>query len=392
MENNRKIKICHVASADITVRFLLLSQLKFLKQQGYDVYAVCSEGKWTDFIRNEGIKLKTIELKRKISPFSDLLALFELFVYFKKEKFDIVHTHTPKPGLLGQMAASFAGVPVIINTVHGLYFGNKFSKAKKNFYIFTEKVSGKFSDLIFSQNKEDISTMTEKKIAKPEIIKYLGNGIDLQKFDRKRFSQDFLNKKKNEVRIPDDYKVVGAVGRLVEEKGYLELFSAFKEVLKVFPKTILMIAGPEDLIKKDALDKNAVKNYGIEKNTIFLGERGDIDELLPLMDIFVLASHREGFPRTIIEAMAERVPVISTNIRGCREAIDDKKTGILVPIDNPDEIAKQIIFLFNNPKTAQELAENAYVKTMENFNENSVFAKIKEEYQKLLCHHQPKNT
>ena len=101
---NKKIKICHIVSVDMTVKFLLLPQLKFLQQEGYDVYVVCSKGKWKEDIEAEGIKVKNIIIKRRITPFSDLVSLFLLFLYFRKEKFQIVHTHTPKPSLLGQLA------------------------------------------------------------------------------------------------------------------------------------------------------------------------------------------------------------------------------------------------------------------------------------------------
>jgi UDP-N-acetylglucosamine:LPS N-acetylglucosamine transferase len=131
-----KIKICHIANTDSAIKFLLLNQLKFFQQQGYDVSAVCSNGKFVKDIRDQGIKVKTIEIKRKISPVSDLIYLFQLWRYLKKEKFDIVHTHTPKPGFLGQLAAKFARVPIIINTIHGFYFTVNSNFFRRKFYIF----------------------------------------------------------------------------------------------------------------------------------------------------------------------------------------------------------------------------------------------------------------
>src|SRR3989344_8247390 len=118
----KRIKVCHVVSVDIMARFILLNQLKCLKQEGYDVYLVCSAGKWIKDIEEVGIKVKTMKFKRSMSPVSDLAALIKLFSYFKKEKFDIVHTHTPKISLLGQLAAKMAGVLIIANTIHGFYF------------------------------------------------------------------------------------------------------------------------------------------------------------------------------------------------------------------------------------------------------------------------------
>lgn len=385
VSGKNKIKICHIASADITVKFLLLPQLKFLIGEGYDVFAVCSGGKWQDSIKNEGIKVKTIKITRKISPFSDLVSLFRLFFYFKKEKFDIVHTHTPKPGLLGQLAAKMAGTPVIINTVHGLYFQNNSSPLKRNFFIFAEKVAAKCSDLIFSQNEEDIKTMIEKKIASPEKIKYLGNGADMKKFNPECFSENFILRKKQELKINPDFKVLAAVGRLVREKGYLELFLAFKKVLEKFPKTLLLIIGPEEPDKKDRFSPAIVKEYGIENNVIFLGERADVDQLYSLMDIFILASHREGFPRTIIEAMAMQKAIIATDIRGCSEAIESGNEGILIPPKNPEKLAETVIFLLKNPQKSENFAKNARIRAKKEFDEKTVFNRIKKEYGRLLA-------
>ena len=134
---NRKIKICYISSVDVTMKFILFNQLIFLKREGFDVYVLCSPGKWLKDIEREGIKVKTIRVKRNISPFSDVITLIELFFYFRKEKFDIVHAHTPKAGLIGQLAAKLAGVPIIVNTIHGLYFQEKDSFKKRAPIILT---------------------------------------------------------------------------------------------------------------------------------------------------------------------------------------------------------------------------------------------------------------
>jgi len=383
---NKKIKICHVTGADMAIKFLLLPQLSFLRKEGYDVSIVCSSGKWIEEIRGRGFNVKTIEIKRKLfSPISDLMALSQLFFYFKKERFDIVHTHTPKPGLLGQLAAKFVGVPIIINTIHGLYFNEKSSAVKRNFFINIERIAARCSDLIFSQNREDMETMKREKITNPAKIKYLGNGVDIKRFNLNNFSEESIDEKRKELKIENDCKIVGTIGRLVKEKGYLDLFEAFKLVLKVFPKTILLVIGPKEPFKKDGLKPEIAKNYGIEKNVIFLGEKENVEEFYPIMDIFVLASHREGFPRTVLEAMAMKRPVIATDIRGCREEIDNGKNGILVPSKNHLELSKAIISLLGNKQKSDEIAAEAMVKSEREFDERLVFDRIKKEYDKLIA-------
>ena len=379
-----KIKICCVANVDITIKFLLLPEFKFLIKEGYDVYAVCSPGKWISDIEKEGIKVKTIKITRNITPLYDLITLYRLWSYFRKEKFDIVHTNTPKPGLLGQLAAKLAGTPIIINTIHGFYFQNGSPYLKRKFFILIEKIAAKCSDLIFHINKEDVKTAIEEGVCSSKLIKYLGEPVNINRFNPERFSKEFIDNKKKELNIPADFKIVGIIARMVQEKGYLDLFKAFKLTLKVFPKTILLIIGPEEPEKKDAINQKAVENYDIEKNVIFLGERTDVNEICALMDVFVLPSYREGLGISILEASAMEKPVIATNIRGCREAVDDGETGILVPVKSPEKIAEALIYFLENPTKAKEMGKKGRLKVAKEFDERIIFGKIKECYQKLI--------
>jgi len=380
-----KIKVCQVATVDSSIKFLLLNQMKFLQKQGYIVSAVCSFGKWVESIERENIKVKTIRIKRKIfSPISDLLALIKLFFYFKKEKFDIVHTHTPKAAFLGQLAAKMAGIPVIINTIHGFYFTENSSFFKRKFFILIEKIAAQCSDLIFSVNKEDIKTAIKEKICSYEKVRYLGGWVDLKRFNPLRFSSDFIKEKKRKLKLPFNFKIVGIVARLVKEKGYLDLFEAFKTVLNKFPNTILLIVGAEEPEKKDGINPQIVQKYGIEKNTIFLGERTDIEEIYPLIDIFVLPSYREGLGLSAIEASAMERPVINTNIRGFREILENNKTGILVPVKNIQKLAEAIIYLLENPEKAKEMGKNGRKNVIQEFDERFVFDRIKKEYENLI--------
>ena len=379
-----KIKVCQVATVDSSIRFLLLNQIKHLQKEGYEVSVVCSPGKWIKEIEPQGIKVKTIKMKRKISPISDLIALFRLISFFKKEKFDIVHTHTPKASFLGQLAAKIAGVPIIINTIHGFYFQKDSPWLKRNFFILIEKIAAFCSNLIFSVNKEDIETAIKEKICEPNLIKYLGDGVDLSHFNPKRFSQEFIENKKKKFGIDPSKKIIGIVARLVKEKGYLELFEAFKKVLEKFPETLLLIIGPEEPEKEDKINPEIIKNYNLEKNVIFLGERTDVDEIYSLMDIFALPSHREGLGLSIIEASAMERPVVATDIRGCREVTDDGKTGILVPSKNSEKLAEALIYLLSNLEKAKEMRKAGRKKVEKEFDERIIFDRMKKEYQRLV--------
>jgi len=379
-----RIKVCYVANTDMAVKFLLLDQLKFFKNEGYEIYVVCSPGKWIKDIEKEGIKVKIIVFKREISPISDLITFFKLYFYFKKEKFDIIHTFTPKPGLLGQLAAKLAGAPIILNTILGFYFHERNSYLKRKFFILIEKIAARSSDLIFFINKEDFETALKEKIGRADLIRYVSDGIDISRFNPERFSEDFIKHKKEILGIDPKKKVIGIVGRLVKEKGYLDLFEAFKKVLKEFPNAILLVVGPLEPEKKDRIDPKIIKNFDIEKSTLFLGERTDVDEIYPLMDIFVLPSYREGLPHSVIEASAMGKPVITTNIRGCREVVEDGRTGILVSLKNPEKLAETLINLLENSEKGKKMGFKGIKKANKEFDERLIFDRIKKEYLRLV--------
>lgn len=379
-----KIKICFVASADITLKFLLFSNIKFFAEKGFDVSAVCSDGKWVGSIREQGIKVQTIKIKRKITPFYDLLTLYRLWNYFRKEGFDIVSTFTPKPGLLGQLAARMAGVPIVFNTIFGFYFHEGTPYLKRKFFVFVEKIAAKCSSFIFFRNKEDFETAKKEKIIKGGKAEFIGDGVDVLKFDSVKFSQEFVREKKEKLGIDIKAPIIGITARLVKEKGYLELFRAFKDVLSKFPDSLLLSVGSADLQKKDSINPDIVKKFGIEKNIVFLGERTDMDEIYSLMDIFVLPSHREGFSHSIMEASAMSRPVIASDIRGCRGAVEAGVTGLLVPAKNHQKLAEAIICLLSDPDKAKKMGEAGRKKAEEEFNETFVFGRMREEYKRLL--------
>lgn len=385
VNRKQKIKVCCIVSVGITLKFMLFNQLKFLQGEGYDVSAVCSHGKWIKDIEQGGIKVKTIRFKRRsFSPRSDISAFLQLISYFRKEKFDIVHTHTPKPEIYGQIAAKIAGVPIIIDTLHGFDLSPDTPWFQKKMFTLLQKIAARFSNVIFSVSQDVIKRAREEKICRPDLLKYLGRDIDTERFNPKRFSKEFVLNKKRQLGIDSSKRIIGIVARLVEEKGYLELFEAFKNVLDKFPNTLLLVIGPREPEKKDKINPEVVKKYGIEKNVLFLGERFDVDEIYPLMDIFVLPTHREGVGASILEASSAEKPVIATNIGGCPEAVDNGKTGILVPVKDVKKLTEAIIYFFNNPEKAKEMGKRGREKILKEFNENLIFERLKREYQKLV--------
>lgn len=378
------IKVAHITAVDISLRYLLLNQLKFIIRANYHVTSISSFGPNTNAIEEQGIKHIAIPISRKFSPLADLMTLWRLYKLIKREEFVIVHTHTPKPSLLGQMAAKMAKVPIIINTIHGFYFHDNMIGLKRRFYILMEKIAALCSNVILSQNPEDIDTAIKEKICHPTLIKLLGNGIDLTRFNPKSVNLKNVEHIRNSLGITHNKKIVGFVGRLVAEKGFLELLDAAKIILATLPNVVFLIIGPTDSEKQDAISPSIVAETNLHNSFIFTGLRQDMPELYKMMDVFTLPSHREGFPRSGMEASAMGIPCVMTNIRGCRQVVQHGRNGLLVPYKNPQKLAEALLDLLLNPIKAEKMGKTGIQIAKEQFDETKVFEKVLNEYERLL--------
>jgi glycosyltransferase involved in cell wall biosynthesis len=383
-----KIKVGHITTVDMSLRYLLLNQLRSLQGAGYEVVGVSSPGPEVSVIEAAGIHHVAVRMTRRaFTPLADLRALWRLYEVIHQEQFTIVHTHTPKAGLLGRWAAKLAGVPVIVHTNHGFVFHERSHWLWRYFFVTLEKIAAQCSDLILSVNHEDIETAIREGICDPKKLIPLGNGgigVDTALFEPNRFSPDGIARKRREVGLPDKAKVVGFVGRLVQEKGLLELFEAARIVRARVPEVHFLIVGPVDQEKPDAVTPDTAHEYGIADICHFLGLRQDMPELYALMDVFVLPSHREGFPRTPMEASAMKVPCVVTNIRGCRQAVEHGRNGLLVPLGDVQALADAIVELLTDREKARRMGEEGRRMALERFDERLVFEKVKAEYARLL--------
>ncbi|MEZ4617171.1 MAG: glycosyltransferase family 4 protein [Caldilineaceae bacterium] len=379
------IKIAHITTIDLSLRYLLLNQLQSIQAAGYAVTGISAPGPDVSAVEAAGIRHLAVPMTRNFTPAADFKALAQLVRLMRRERFTIVHTHTPKPGLLGQLAARIAGVPVVVNTLHGFYFHDGMQPLWRNFYIFTEKVAARCSDLILSQNAEDIATAVRTGICEAGAIEYLGNGIDLRRFDRSRIAPATLTALRQELQLDPQRPVVGFVGRLVAEKGIHELLGAAQQLLAVRPETQFLLVGPIDHEKADAITPAIAADYGVAHACTFAGLRQDMPELYALMDLFVLPSHREGFPRSPMEASAMGVPCVVTDIRGCREAVYGGENGLLTPLGDVTALAQALIGLLQTPAQAQAMGQAGRRLAEAQFDEELVFAKVKAAYQRLLA-------
>jgi len=380
------LTVAHVTTVDMSLRYLLLNQLRFLQERGYRVLGVSAPGPDVPFVEEAGIRHIAVPMTRRLSPIADLKAVQDLARVFRREHVDIVHTHTPKPGLLGQMAARLAGVPVVVNTIHGFYFHDHMKPLPRRFFIFMEQLAAAHSDAILSQNPEDIRTAIDEHIAPASLLSPLGNGIDLTRFNPEAVGGGGRAAARAELGFADDDVVVGFVGRLVEEKGLPELFDAVVRLRDRYPRLKLLVIGPEDHDKPDATGQRAARTRGLDDDAaVFTGLRHDLPRLYAAMDVFALPSHREGFPRAPMEAAAMGLPVVVTDIRGCRETVKDGVTGAMVPVRDPVALAAGLARYVDDADLRRHHGAAGRALARAAFDERLVFAKVAACYDEVLA-------
>jgi glycosyltransferase involved in cell wall biosynthesis len=375
------LKIAQVATADVSVRLLLLDQIQALKALGHDVVAVCAPGDRVEEMRRFGLTVATVPMARELRPWNDLQSLVALYKLFRKEKFDVVHSHTPKAGILAPLAARLARVPIVVHTIHGLLFHDQMPRWRRWLYWLPEKWTAKLSKFLLSQSHEDISSAVRCGICSREKITYLGNGIDTSHFSP-QFSpaDDSRNRSALGIR-PDDF-VIGCVGRLVYEKGFGELFEA-ASLLREMGQIKILIIGPEETDQDDAVPRSQLEMQTGHGDVCLLGFQEDLRPWYRLMDVFVLPSHREGIPRACMEAAAMGRPVVVTDIRGCREVVRHRETGFLVPVRNPKALADAILELWRDPGKRESFGVQGQRHIKAEFDSRLVLERLRSFYARL---------
>ena len=370
------MKVAHLTTVDSSLQFLLLPQLRAVVGAGGEAIGISSPGPWTDRLEQAGIRhIALASSTRSMNLKNDFKAAREFWRVLRAERPDILHTHNPKPGLYGRVLGRLGHVPVVINTVHGLYATERDSLAKRLLVYLLEAFASRFSDVELVQSAEDLRFITRWRLSRPQRTEFLGNGIDLGRFDTDRFPVDYGASKRAALGIEEGATVVGIVARLVAEKGYPELLAAMD---RLGPGYLLLAIGPEDRQKVDALDARDMGREGV----LFLGHRDDVDELYTAMDIFVLPSHREGFPRAAMEAASSGLPIVATDVRGCREVVDQDVSGLLVPVLDPNALAATIARLGNDPGLRERMGKAGRVKALAEFDETQVVSRVLAAYRK----------
>jgi glycosyltransferase involved in cell wall biosynthesis len=378
-------RLVHVTTTDMSLELLLGPQLQAFVDAGYEVFGASASGRYVEAIEARGVTHVPLRhATRSMAPHHDAAAFVELRRLFRDLRPQVVHTHNPKPGVYGRLAARAARVPAIVNTVHGLYALPDDAWSKRAVVYSLERVAAMASDAELVQNEEDVPTLRRIGIPAAKIT-VLGNGVDLTRFRPDRIDDVARRARREEWGVGPDDVVVGAVGRLVWEKGYRELFAAATALAGHRPRIHFVVVGGLDAAKADQLGPGDLAAVERDADISFLGLRDDVADLYGAMDLFVLASHREGFPRAAMEAAASGLAVIATDIRGCRQVVESGRTGLLVPPRDPAALTDAIASLAADATARTAMRTAARAKATAEFDDRRIVATTLATYDRLLA-------
>ncbi len=354
------VRILQVTAVDFTVAKLLLPLIEFLEAKGCEVTTACARGDHWKKLEERGLRLVEIPFKRSVDILAHRRAGKVLLRHLRETRYDLVHTHTPVASLIGRWAAAKADVPVSIYTAHGFFFHDLMNPWLRRFHVALERWGARRHHHLFTQSEEDRQAAVAERISAPTDATWIGNGVDTARFDRARFDDAALAAKRDALGLRPDSPVILIVARLVPHKGFREYVEAAAIIHRQFPNAQFLIVG--SALASDRHDfegeiRRRVAELGIEDDVVLAGARDDIPALMALSAVFTLPTTFEGVPRSGIEAMASSLPVVATDIRGCREEVVEGETGFLIPIHDPAALADRVMRVLGDPDLARRMGE-----------------------------------
>jgi len=384
----RKIRVAHIISRMVTggAEENTLFTVQRLDKNRYDIDLIVGEEcnkNIFDIGQESGFNVIQINnLKGKLNFFYDPIILIKLIILLKRNNYDIVHTHTTKAEILGRLAARIVRVPIIICGLHGSAYEAFNSNLLNWALILFEKLTGRFTDAYISVSEIVSKKYIEEGLGKKAKYFTVHSGMNLNKFYNIK-ERIIRQEKLLELSIDTKCFVIGNVSRLEAVKGHQYLLDAFKKVIEersLIPVKLLILG---EGVERDNL-KNYVRKLNLEDKVIFAGYRKDIEELMAIMDIFVLSSLREGLPRVLVQAAAVGVPSVAFNVDGVPEIIKDGYNGFLVRPKDVNQLADKIIRYIDNRELIELHGKNGRNFVNGKWSIENMVNKVDEIYQELI--------
>ena len=383
-------KLIRITTVPLSLKVLLKGQLRFMASNGFDVKGVSSEGEeLREVHENEGIAVEAITMSRKITPFQDLKSLWEMWNFLRKEKPQIVHTHTPKAGIIGMLAARLAGVPHRLHTVAGLPLMEA-TGIKRKILNFVEKLTYSSATRVYPNSKGLYDFILQNNFTQSNKLKIIANGSS-NGIDTTFFSPDQVTELervtlREKLNIQPDNFVFVFVGRIVSDKGINELIKAFSQLQAVENKPtgikLLLVGGLENDL--DPLNPETLAEINQNKDIISVGFQQDVRSFFAIADALVFPSYREGFPNVVMQAGAMGLPSIVSDINGCNEIIIEGENGLIIPPKNVEKLKEKMLTLAKDKNLYTKLKGNSRRMIENRYEQSVVWNALLEEYEGLL--------
>lgn len=377
-----KNKLIRITTVPLSLDKLLEGQLRFMSEY-YEVIAVSSEKEYLEKIgEKENVATHHIEMTRKITPIQDLISVVKMYFFLKKSKPFIVHTHTPKAGIVGMLAAKLAGVPNRLHTVAGLPLLEA-SGIKRKLLDFVEKLTYSSATKVYPNSNALRHIIQQNNYCEDSKLKVIGNGssngINTSYFNTNQFSQQQNDALKSKLGITTADFVFIFVGRIVADKGINELVAAFSSLQKEDSKLKLLLVGPfeEEL---NPLLPETMNKIQTNPNIISVGYQNDVRPYFAVSNALVFPSYREGFPNVVMQAGAMGLPSIVTDINGCNEIIIEGKNGIIIPVKDQQALQDAMQEFIHNPDKVHQFATEARPLIVSRYEQKVVWEAILKEY------------
>lgn len=386
MSHGQRYKLMHVVAVSATLRFFR-GQLGYITDRGFDVSVVGSpDGDFGRMLTELSVGGHGVPIEREISPVRDLVSLYRLVKLFRSQRPDIVHGHTPKGGLLSMIAAWVARVPVRVYHIRGLRFVTT-SGIKRRILMFTERLSCALAHRVIAVSKSVANEAIETGVCPREKITVLasgsGNGVDADgRFNPESIAASARRAVRRRHNIPEDAVVLGFVGRIVKDKGIVELAQAWRKIRDERPNTHLVLVG--EFETGDPVPEEIQNMLAADKRVHLTGVVWDVPQMYSAFDLLVFPTYREGLPNVLLEAAAMALPVVATRVTGCVDAVLDGKTGTLVPVHDQHALAEAALAYIDSEvlRTAHGKAGRKWV--LDNFRPEGVWKALAGEYAALV--------
>jgi len=387
-----KRKLFRVTTVPESLNILLRGQHKFMSTNGFEVIGISSAGNALyEVSQEEEIRVIEINMSRKITPIKDFLSVYNLYKLIKKEKPIIVHSHTPKAGVVAMMAAKIANVPIRLHTVAGLPLMEA-KGIKRKLLNFVEKVTYACATRVYPNSKGLYDFIVEEELISSIKMKIIANGssngIDTSYFDSERISEEQRHELRTKLNIQKTDFVFVFVGRLVGDKGINELIDAFARI-KGSNVKLLLVGGLESDL--DPLKSETIHEIDKNKNIISVGFQKDVRPYFAISHCLVFPSYREGFPNVVLQAGAMGLPSIVSNINGCNEIIQEGINGSIIPSKDRESLYKVMHKIISDEAWRKQLAGNARDIIVSHYEQKLVWDALLIEYNHLLIQKGIKN-